>query len=44
MKPAEELLQENCDNTSQCPIDYKAAMGSENKGQKTLSCDVFGLS
>ncbi|KAG6437427.1 hypothetical protein SASPL_102344 [Salvia splendens] len=31
MKPAEELLQENCDNTSQCPIDYKAAMGSESK-------------
>ncbi|KAG6434089.1 hypothetical protein SASPL_105711 [Salvia splendens] len=30
-KPAEDLLQENCDNTSQCPMDYKAAMGSENK-------------
>ncbi|KAL1545952.1 HLA class II histocompatibility antigen, DR beta 4 chain, variant 2 [Salvia divinorum] len=30
-KSEEELLQENCDNTSPCPIDYKAAVGSENK-------------
>ncbi|XP_057778870.1 double-stranded RNA-binding protein 1-like [Salvia miltiorrhiza] len=31
-KPSkEELLQENCDNTSQCPVDYKIAVGSECK-------------